>query len=194
LPKKTFELARDAEVTLITQVKDNQEELRKQLTHGTKIQKPVDRFESEVECAHGRIEHRLYEVFDAEKCLKKFPEWKEIRQMIRVRRMREIKGGKATHEEVLYASNTALSALDYAKYIRNHWLIENELNHVKDVSFLEDSSKRRVNPVIFSTCISFALNIIRKHFAFYDKSHKSVRGILYENSLSIEKTLELIPC
>jgi predicted transposase YbfD/YdcC len=194
LSKKTFEAARDAEVILITQVKDNQEELRKQLIHGTKIQKPVDRFESEVECAHGRIEHRLYEVFDAEKCLRKFPAWKEIRHMIRVCRRREIKGGKVSQEEVIYVCNTALSALDYAKYIRQHWLIENEFNYVKDVSFLEDSSKRHVNPVIFSTCISFALNIIRKHFNFCAKTQNSVRGILYENSLSLEKTLKLISC
>jgi predicted transposase YbfD/YdcC len=174
---------------LITQVKDNQGTLRKQLEHGIKIQKVVDRFESEWECAHGRIEHRTYEVFEAEKCLKKFPEWKEIRQMIRVRRVREIKGGKKTIEESIYVCNGILSAKDYSTYIRMHWLIENGLNYVKDVSFLEDSSKRHVNPTVFSTCISFALNIIRKNFDFNSKKTPSIRGVLVENSMKLEKIL-----
>ena len=176
---------------MITQVKDNQEKLRKQLEHGIKIQKPVDRFESEWECAHGRIEQRTYEVFDAAVCLRKFPEWKEIRQMIRVHRMREIKGGKTSVEEPIYVSNKELTAKHYSAYIRDHWLIENGLNYVKDVSFLEDSSKRHINSTIFSTCISLALNIIRKNFDFNSKKTPSIRGILFENSLQIEKTLNL---
>jgi hypothetical protein len=48
--KKPFEAARESNVTLIIQVNDNQETPRKQLEHGMKIQKPVDRFKSEWEC------------------------------------------------------------------------------------------------------------------------------------------------
>jgi predicted transposase YbfD/YdcC len=145
---------------------------------------------SDVEIGHGRIEQRTYEVFDAGTCLRKFPEWKEIRQMIRVYRTREIKGGEACEEESIYVCNSALPADDYSTYIRMHWLIENGLNYVKDVSFLEDSSKRHVNPTIFSICISFALNIIRKNSSVNSK--KSIRGLLYENSLKIENALKLI--
>ena len=177
---------------MITQVKDNQETLRKQLEHGMKIQKPIDRFKSEWECAHGRIEQRIYEVFEAEKCLRKFPEWKEIRQMIRVQRIREIKGGKISIEEPIYVCNDFLKAKDYAKYIREHWFIENSLNYVKDVSFLEDSSKRHINPVNFSTCISFALNIIRKNFDFNSNKSPSVRGILVENAMRLENVLNFV--
>lgn len=156
-----------------------------------KIQKPFDRFESEWECAHGRIEKRTYEVFDAGSCLRKFPEWKEIRQMIRVHRIREIKGGKTSYEDPIYVCNNFLTASDYSVYIRMHWLIENGLNYVKDVSFLEDSSKRHVNPTIFSTCISLALNIIRKNFNFNYKKSPSIRGILFENCMKIEKIFQL---
>ena len=177
---------------MITQVKDNQETLRKQLEHGIKIQTPTDYFESEWELAHGRIEKRSYEVFQANKCLRKFPEWKEIRQMIRVRRIREIKGGKVSVEEPIYVCNEELTAKDYSKYIRDHWLIENGLNYVKDVSFLEDSSKRHINPVNFSTCISFALNIIRKNFDFNSKKPPSIRGILVENAMKIENVLNFL--
>ena len=74
-------------------------------------------------------------------------------------------------------------------YIRQHWLIENGLNYVKDVSFLEDSSKRHINPVNFSRCISFALNIIRKNFNFDSKKPPSIRGILVENAMKIENVL-----
>ncbi len=156
-----------------------------------KIQKPVDRFESEWECAHGRIEHRTYEVFETGHCLRKFPEWEEIRQMIRVHRVREIKRGKTSIEDAIYVCNDLLTAKDYSTYIRMHWLIENGLNYVKDVSFLEDSSKRHVNPTVFSTCISFALNIIRKNFDFNSKKAPSIRGLLVENSMKLEKILQL---
>ena len=177
---------------MITQVKDNQETLRKQLEHGMRIQKPIDRFESEWECEHGRIEKRIYEVFEASTCLRKFSEWKEIHQMIRVHRVREIKGGKRSIEEPTYVCNDSLSAKEYAKYIREHWGIENKLNHVKDVSFLEDKMKRHINPVNFSRCISFALNIIRKNFNFDSKKAPSIRGILFENSMKIENVLNFV--
>ena len=75
-----------------------------------KIQKPVDQFESEWECARGRIEQRTYEVFNAADCLQKFPEWKEIRQMIRVHRVREIKGGKTSSEDAIYVCNGLLNS------------------------------------------------------------------------------------
>lgn len=190
--KKTFEAAGQANATLITQVKDNQETLRKQLEHGMKIQEPMDIFESEWECAHGRIERRTYEVFDATRCLKKFPEWKEIHQMIRVHRIREVKGGKRSEETPIYVCNDSLPAKDYARYIREHWAIENKLNYVKDVSFDEDATKHHINPINFSTCISFALNIVRKQFGLSSKNRKSIRGFLYENSMNIENTLKFI--
>ena len=101
MPKKTFEAAKEAKATLIVQVKDNQETLRRQLEHRTKIQKSVDEYESDWELAHGRIEQRSYEVFEASQCLCKFLEWKEIHQMIRVQRVREIKGGKQGIEEAI---------------------------------------------------------------------------------------------
>ena len=189
MPKKTFEAARDARATLITQVKDNQETLRKQLEHGAKIQKPIEVFESEWECAHGRIEQRTYKVFNAQPCLCKFPEWEEIRQFIVVDRIREIKGGKRSEESPIYVCNNVLSAKNYSNYIRIHWGIENKLNYVKDVSFLEDEVKHHINPVSFSTCISFALNIIRKNFDFSSNKTPSIRGILFENSMKLENVL-----
>ena len=172
-------------------MKDNQETLRKQLAHGIKIGQPLDQFESEWECAHDRIEKRIYDVFDAQPCLRKFPEWKAIKQMIRVHRVREIKGGNTSVEEPIYVCNDLLTARNYATYIRDHWLIENGLNYVKDVSFSEDASKRHINPTIFSTCISLALNIIRKNFNFNSKKSPSIRGILIENAIKIDAVFKL---
>lgn len=189
MPKKTFEAAKEADATLITQVKDNQETLRKQLEHGSKIQKPIEIFESDWECAHGRIEKRTYKVYNAQPCLRKFLEWREIRQFIVVDRIREIKGGKRSEERPIYVCNNNLSAKNYSEYIRLHWGIENKLHYVKDVSFLEDTTKHHINPVSFSTCISFALNIIRKNFDFSSKKTPSIRGILVENAMNLENVL-----
>lgn len=192
MPKKTFADARKARVTLITQVKDNQETLKKQLEHGMRISKPIDKFESKWELAHGRIEHRTCEIFEAALCLRKFPEWKEIYQMIRLHRTREIKGGKESTEEAIYVCNGNLSAEKCFSYIREHWWIENKLNYVRDVSFEEDSSKRHINPINFSTCISFALNIIRKKKETCKQKLQSIKGLLFENCMVLEKALNLV--
>ena len=164
MPKKTFELAEEANAKLITQLKNNQPILKKQIEHGCNIQKPTEIFEEPIDKKHGRIEKRKYEVFSPNPMLNKWKEdWPYIRQVIKVTRYREVLGlnSKRTIQSSYYVSNTSLSAKSYAKAIRGHWAIENKLHYVKDKVFMEDKYVKRINPYIFSYLINFCLNIIK---------------------------------
>ena len=188
MPKKTFECAHAAGATLITQAKDNQEDLRKQLVHGCNVHQYIDRYEDCVDKAHGRIEQRTYEVFTALPMLNKWQEdWPFITEVIRVTRYREehkkAKPSKTVH---YYVSNGNLTAKKYGKYIREHWWIENKLNNIKDVAFQEDLQTKQCNPFIYSSCIDIALNIMRI------KNVENIKSELYRNSLEFKVLYENI--
>lgn len=186
MPKKTFECAEVAGAILITQAKDNQEELRKQLGHGCKVQRPIACFDEAIEKAHGRIEQRKYEVFNAVPMLCKWQkDWPYIREVIRVTRYREeLRKDKPTQTVHYYVSNRALKAQEYANYIREHWWTENKVNYVKDVAFREDSMTKHRNPYVYATCIDIALNIMRIN------NIDNIKSSLYRNALDFYRFYE----
>jgi predicted transposase YbfD/YdcC len=186
LPKKTFECAEAVGATFITQAKDNQEGLRKQLEHGCRVQTSIGFHKDPVEKVHGRVEQRTYEVFKALPMLKLWQnDWPYIREVIRVTRYREeLRKSKPTITVHYYVSNRELSTTQYAKYIREHWWIENKLHNVKDVAFQEDSQTKHVNPYIYSTCIDMALNIMRVN------KIDNIKSSLYQNSLDFYQFYE----
>jgi predicted transposase YbfD/YdcC len=143
------------------------------------VQAPIARHQDEITKAHGRIEGRTYEVFKALPMLNKWQEeWPFIRAVIRVTRYREeLNKSKPTQTEHYYVSNRALKAEEYAKYIREHWLIENKVNNIKDVAFQEDSQTKRINPYVYSVCIDIALNISKVNGV------KNIKSSLHENCL-----------
>jgi predicted transposase YbfD/YdcC len=185
LPKKTLELAEEADATLIVQVKDNQSQLLAQIEHECLNRTPEETSEDPIEKQHGRIEMRRYEVFDAQNMLKKWKkEWKHIRKIIRVTRYRESKGHQPTQEVSYYISNEkhGLTAKGFGQCIRNHWFIENKLHYVKDQTFKEDFSVKRVNPFIFSLCIDLSLNMMRSN------DERNIRKALFRNSINFSNT------
>ena len=186
IPKKTFECANLAQVILLTQVKENHKTLLRQLEHGCHIQRPLAFQDDGWEKAHGRLERRQYEVFSSRPMLDKWQnEWGLIEQVIRVTRFRQRLNStqKETEEVHYYASNRSLPAEISSQAIRRHWYIENKLHYVKDVAFQEDANIKRVNPLVFSTCIDFALNRLRKNGC------KNIKNKIYEISLNIENLI-----
>lgn len=131
---------------------------------------------------------RTYEVFESMPMLKNWStEWPSIAQIIRVTRYRERLRSKQTpsHSVHYYVSNSCMSALEYAHFIRQHWFIENKLHYVKDVAFQEDSHVKRVNPFIYSTCIDIGLNKLRA------LKMKNIKNTLYKASLDFFGFLEI---
>ncbi|GHU11047.1 hypothetical protein FACS189449_01700 [Alphaproteobacteria bacterium] len=160
MPKKTFESAEDAKAILITQVKNNQPSLLKQIEFGCSICKSAAVIENDFDKEHGRVEQRTYEIFEPLPMLNKWQdEWPFLRKIIRVTKVREEVGvdEKPSITTSYYVSNGELEPEKYVKCIREHWFIENKLYHVKDATFREDFTVKRVNPCIFFICIDFAL-------------------------------------
>lgn len=82
-----------------------------------------------------------------------------------------------------YLATFADSAQSIAQMIRAHWSIENGLHHVLDTAFLEDASRIRHNPGIFSLIRHFALNLMRYNHC------SNIKSALYENALSLDNLL-----
>lgn len=109
-------------------------------------------------------------------------DWPYLRYIIRVTRHRHLykTQKEASNTVSYYVSNAALSAQKYGQYIREHWFIENKLHHIKDVSFQEDKQTKLCNPTIYSTCINWALNIMK-----INKS-KNIKRNIFKNSLDFQ--------
>lgn len=158
------------------------------MAHGCRVKQPVTVHEDTIEKHHGRIERRKYAAFDTKDILKKWPEWHSIKCVIRVTRSRIVAYDSREKSEGVfyYVANRLLPAPEMGKYIRDHWLIENKLHHVRDRAFLEDETVKRENPFVFATLISFALNILRV------KDVENIRSSLYCNSMDLQNLIESI--
>jgi predicted transposase YbfD/YdcC len=67
------------------------------------------------------------------------------KQVIRVERVRRIKGVETREVEYYLTSlgSAQATAFDLLSWIRRHWAIENQLHHVRDVTFDEDHCRVR---------------------------------------------------
>ena len=117
---------------------------------------------------HNRVVTRQYRVYKVPECRKEaFGKWKEVEYIIEVTRTRkEFDTSKKRYKELskvtaYYASTTLNTAKKFSKIIQGHWGIENHNHHVKDVTFKEDDSRIRVNPIVFAILRSWALNLLR---------------------------------
>ena len=96
------------------------------------------------ERGHGREETRTYHLIRPSKeWLKKHPEWKGLRTVGMVCSERQVGQGEPTGEVRLFITSLALNVSEFARAVRDHWKIENNLHWVLDVSFREDDNRSR---------------------------------------------------
>lgn len=100
------------------------------------------------ECLHGRTTNRHVKVYSILPEL--VPDWAGAKRMISVTRFGSRWSGKKSrrqlvdfHEQHYYLSSVDYSAVEFAGAIRGHWLIENRLHWVKDVTLNEDNCVQR---------------------------------------------------
>jgi predicted transposase YbfD/YdcC len=95
-----------------------------------------------VEKSHGRIETRTIRTSELSEA---YLGWRGVRQVIEIERTREYHN--EITKEVVYGitsfSPNRASAEKLLFYVRRHWGIENELHHVRDVTFNEDRCRVR---------------------------------------------------
>ena len=96
------------------------------------------------ECVHGRTTSRHTKIYPIPPQL--LPDWTGAKHIIAVTRSGSRWSGKKSrrhliefHEVHYYLSSLDWSASQFGDAIRGHWLIENRLHWVKDVTLNEDN-------------------------------------------------------
>ena len=145
----------------ILAVKDNQPKLSEKVHLTCNTTTPV--YDTNlVEKSHGRIETRRAEVFEYNPYVHG-SRWKSWKSLIKITSTREFHDGKKT-SDVRYYISSLESKSDFNRYIRSHWEIENKLHWVLDMTFNEDSQRKRAkhSATNFAIVRKMALNIIKK--------------------------------
>lgn len=152
----------DKEADYIIAIKDNQKNLKKSIEFEFKVQSEILRHET-LEKDHGRIETRICEVITDLTELENTDSWGNMKTVIKITSIREIKD-KSTREERFYISSLCQTAEYFNKAIRGHWAVENNLHWVLDVQFNEDHSRKRKDNAAenFAIVRRFALTKITK--------------------------------
>lgn len=112
---------------------------------------------------HGRIERRTLISTTA---LNDYADWPGLAQCFKLVRQRTIHG-KTTSETVFGVTSVPrerANARRLLKLTRQHWMIENGVFHIRDVTMGEDACRVRTGaaPMILSTMRNVALNLMNR--------------------------------
>jgi predicted transposase YbfD/YdcC len=112
---------------------------------------------------HGRLERRTLISTTA---LNDYVDWPGVAQCFKLVRERTI-NGKTTTETVFGITSMSRDRADaprLLKLTRRHWMIENGVFHVRDVTLGEDDCRVRTGaaPMILSTMRNVVLNLLNK--------------------------------
>lgn len=121
-------------------------------------------FHETVEKDHGRIEVRRHWINDDIEWLqKRHPAWSDLISIGVVESQRQI-GDKTSLERRFYISSIKADAEHFARAVRQHWRIENQLHWVLDVSFNEDQCRVREGHAAenFAIIRRMALNMLKQ--------------------------------
>lgn len=165
MPKKTCEVAAEADIALIVQVKDNQPSLRQRIQEISDTTAPLSSVRSH-DNGRNRDESRTVTIFDPTDKLADTDWLPHVAAIIRVERQvftRNAATGMLRHatEIAFYVTNRPITATRAANAIRAHWRIETTSHYSRDVSMGEDRSRIRSNPGVFARLRSFAFNILK---------------------------------
>ena len=116
-----------------------------------------------VEKDHGRIETRRYWQSDRIAWFADREKWEGLCSVGVVESIREIKGQTQT-ERRYFLNSLPLDAPRFARAVRSHWGVENQLHWVLDVQFNEDQSRARSghDPENLATLRRLALILLKR--------------------------------
>lgn len=120
-------------------------------------------FVETVEKGHGRLEVRRYWQSEKIAWYADKGQWEALRSVGVVESVREI-NGQRTVERRYYLSSLPADIQRFAKAVRGHWAIENQLHWVLDVVFGEDQSRARTEQAAenLAAMRRWAVNLLRK--------------------------------
>jgi predicted transposase YbfD/YdcC len=131
-------------------------------------------FVETVDKGHGRLEVRRYWQSGNLNWFADRPEWEGLQSVGVVEATRE-SNGRSSVECRYYLSSLAVDAKRFARAVRSHWSIENQLHWVLDVNFGEDQSRARSGHASenLATLRRWALNLIKND---QQKKKRSLKG------------------
>ena len=144
-------------------VKGNQETLHRAVREAMSPLAREGSHKATIEQSRGRTELREYHVMPAGEMVKQFPTWKGLNTLgVAIGYRRDSKGNESL-EYRYYISSAALTEEQFAKAVRGHWGIENQLHWVLDVTMKEDACPiyRGDAAQILATVRHMALNMLR---------------------------------
>ena len=116
-----------------------------------------------LEKGHGRIETRRFWQSGAIDWFTDRHDWEGLQSVGVVEATREV-GGKVSTERRYYLSSLPLDVALFARAVRGHWAIENNLHWVLDVVLGEDQSRARSGFAVANLGVArrLALNLLRQ--------------------------------
>ncbi|TAL62837.1 MAG: ISAs1 family transposase [Bacteroidetes bacterium] len=139
--KEIVSLIVEKKADYIIAVKDNQEQLRNDITSSFSIIKAGSVAE-QIEKNNGRTDVRKCTVISNLKMIEKKAEWVGVKSIIQIESKRMISDKEQTQVRY-YISSLEKPADEFNKLIRSHWGIENSLHWILDMNFDEDKSRKR---------------------------------------------------
>jgi len=161
-------------------VKLNQKDLHEQVDKVFGLSALTD-VDTDLQVGHGRVETRKCSVITDLTFLDGQEKWTGLKSIVKIETGRYNKTTeKTTTEKRYYISSADCSAKTFNKNIRSHWAIENNLHWMLDVSFGEDSSRRRTknHAVNYNIMAKTALGLIKQSPEKMPMSHKKHNAIL----------------
>jgi predicted transposase YbfD/YdcC len=132
-------------------------------------------FKETIDKGHGRLEMRRYWQSQQIGWFADRDQWEGLKSVGLVESTRE-KNGVKTVERRYYLSSLTLDAEQFARAVRGHWSIENQLHWVLDVVFAEDQSRARTEHAAenLAALRRLAVGLLRKD----QKCKRSTKGKL----------------
>jgi len=148
----------------------------------------VEKTTKTLEKVHGRIECREYFLETEIDWLYDRERWAGLGAIGAVKSTVEIKGNRTV--ETRYFLTSVTNVEDFARCVRAHWRIENQLHWHLDVTFGEDSSKvRNKNAAgVWNVLRKLALEYLKKQ-AFGGMSLKNLRKLAGWDSSFLERVV-----
>jgi predicted transposase YbfD/YdcC len=153
----------DKKADYILAVKENQGDLLEEIKDSFQML-AADAVQTEIDCAHGRVERRRCSVIADLSLIEKAAEWASLQGLVRIESQRYHKATDKTEREIrYYITSLKPDARQLNRAIRQHWGIENKLHWALDVSFGEDLDRKRQQNSAqnFSLLNRIALNLLR---------------------------------